>query len=88
MKVLITGANGFIGKNLRSHLSERQDVEVVTFTRDQSIDDLSTLIQSMDFVFHLAGVNRPNDIKEFKEGNSDLTESLCSIIEASGGEFH
>lgn len=84
MKVLITGANGFVGKNLRSHLSERQDIEVVSFTRDHSIDDLSELIQGVDFIFHLAGVNRPKDVEEFKQGNSDLTVALCSAIEVSG----
>lgn len=84
MKVLITGANGFVAKNLREHLSEREDIEVSTFTRDNPIDDLSALILDVDFIFHLAGVNRPKNVEEFKLGNSDLTVALCSVIETSG----
>lgn len=83
MKVLITGANGFVAKNLRAHLSEREDIEVFTFTRDNSIDDLSALILDVDFIFHLAGVNRPENVEEFKHGNADLTVALCTCIEAS-----
>lgn len=84
MKVLITGANGFVAKNLSVHLSERQGIEVLTFTRDNSIDELSLLIRDVDFIFHLAGVNRPKNVEEFKLGNSDLTADLCSAIEESG----
>ena len=84
MKVLITGANGFVAKNLRAHLSERNDVEVITFTREQSIDDLSQLMQEVNFVFHLAGVNRPKKVEEFKHGNADFTVALCEMIEKSG----
>jgi len=83
MKVLITGANGFVAQNLRAHLSEREDVDVFTFTRDNHIDDLTALVDSVDFIFHLAGVNRPKNVEEFKHGNADLTVTLCSCIEAS-----
>ncbi|MCO4799517.1 MAG: capsular polysaccharide biosynthesis protein CapF [Colwelliaceae bacterium] len=84
MKVLITGANGFVGKNLRVRLAERDDVEVISFTRDHAIDELSTLISNADFVFHLAGVNRPKAVEEFKQGNTELTKALCAAIEFSG----
>ena len=83
MKVLITGANGFLAKNLRAFLSERRDVEVFLFTRDNSVDELSSIVQKVDFVFHLAGVNRPNNVEEFKLGNYDLTVALCEAINAS-----
>ena len=83
MKVLISGANGFVAKNLRVHLSERDDVDVVIFTREHSIDDLTILIKDADFIFHLAGVNRPKNIDEFKQGNADLTVTLCNMIELS-----
>ncbi|CRM14310.1 thioester reductase domain protein [Pseudomonas sp. 22 E 5] len=84
MKVLITGANGFVGKNLIAHLSERKDVDIVSFTRDNSIAQLPSLVDGVDFIFHLAGVNRPQSPVEFKEGNTDLTLALCDAIRASG----
>ncbi len=77
MKVLITGANGFIGKNLQLHLTERKDVTVACFNRDDDVALLPVLLQDVDFVFHLAGVNRPQDPQEFMSGNVDLTQALC-----------
>ncbi|VTU17398.1 thioester reductase domain protein [Variovorax sp. PBL-H6] len=88
MKVLITGAGGFVGKNLRLALSERKDVEVVAFESGNSVSQLPELLHGVTFVFHLAGVNRPQDPKEFTTGNLELTQSLCDAvareIEASG----
>lgn len=84
MKVLITGANGFVGQNLKLRLREISSVEVVSFTRDQDIGELSTLILDADFIFHLAGVNRPQDPSEFVSGNVDLTRELCRAIADSG----
>ena len=80
MKVLITGANGFVGKNLQLHLAERSDVQVVCFTRSDELAQLSVMIQDVDFVFHLAGVNRPLDPAEFVLGNTDLTQALCKVV--------
>lgn len=84
MKVLITGANGFVGRNLQLHLAERKDVEVVCFTRNDDVAQLSSLLQGVDFVFHLAGVNRPSDPSEFVTGNERLTVQLCTAIKTSG----
>lgn len=81
-RVLITGAQGFIGKNLVVHLSERPDVEVITFTRDDSPDILPSLLMDVSTVFHLAGVNRPQDPQEFIAGNVDLTRVLCAALRA------
>lgn len=83
MRVLVTGANGFIGKNLLVHLREKE-IETVPFTRDMPLCDLAEALGGVDFVFHLAGVNRPKDIAEFTEGNSGLTKQLCDLIRASG----
>ena len=81
MRVLITGANGFVGKNLQLRLRERKDVQVVCFTRHETAGQLSELLQGVDFVFHLAGANRPEDPKEFTAGNVDLTQALCDAVD-------
>ena len=81
MKILITGANGFIGMNLRLRLRERKDVEVVCYSRDQQVEELPQLLKGVDFVFHLAGVNRPKDINEFTTGNTNLTRDLCHAVQ-------
>jgi UDP-2-acetamido-2,6-beta-L-arabino-hexul-4-ose reductase len=79
-RVLVTGANGFIGKNLQLHLAARKDVQVVCFTRDHAVDQLSQLLLGVDFVFHLAGINRPQDPEEFVTGNANLTHALCEAV--------
>ena len=84
MRVLITGADGFIGKNLQLHLSERKDVEVVSFTRNNSIDELPVLLQGVDFIFHLAGINRPQDPAELNSGNLGLSAELVDAIVSVG----
>jgi UDP-2-acetamido-2,6-beta-L-arabino-hexul-4-ose reductase len=83
MKVLVTGANGFIGLNLQLLLRERSDVHVVRYTRDQHTAQLAKLLEGVDFVIHLAGVNRPQDPKEFIAGNTDLTHDLCKAVAAA-----
>lgn len=80
MRVLITGADGFIGKNLKLHLAARNDVEIVSFTRKNDIAELPNLIKQVDFVFHLAGVNRPQNLEEFLTGNTDLTNALSQAL--------
>jgi UDP-2-acetamido-2,6-beta-L-arabino-hexul-4-ose reductase len=83
MRALVTGASGFIGKNLIVHLGER-GVEYIPLTRDVPLRSLTNELDSIDFVFHFAGVNRPTDSAEFVEGNTALTEQLCDLIRASG----
>ncbi len=86
MRVLVTGAYGFIGKNLLVHLREQQ-IEVIPFTREMSQQELADALRDADFVFHLAGINRPKDVSEFAEGNTGLTEQLCDLIRASGRQI-
>ena len=84
MRVLITGSNGFIGKNLAVRLGELEGYEVIGFDREDTLVDLDERVKFADAVVHLAGVNRPKDVKEFTEGNSDLTARLCEYIAATG----
>lgn len=84
MRVLITGAEGFIGKNLRLHLAERKDVEVVRFGSSDALSQLPGKLDGVDFVFHLAGVNRPQNPDDFATGNRDLTRTLCEAVCRAG----
>lgn len=82
MRVLITGADGFIGKNLRVRLATWPDIEIRCYTREDRPDVLPSLLSDVDFVFHLAGANRPKDPQEFADTNVSLTETLCrSLLE-------
>lgn len=83
MRILVTGANGFIGQNLVMHFQEKEGVEVVPFTRAHSVNDLPTMLEGVDWVFHLAGMNRPENTEEFVTGNFELTQQLCEAVRAS-----
>lgn len=83
MKVLITGANGFIGKNLIAHLREREDIVILTYTRKNKIEDLYKSIEEVDWIFHLAGINRSNNPQDFHHGNIEVTKTICDIVKKS-----
>ncbi|TCT22460.1 UDP-2-acetamido-2,6-beta-L-arabino-hexul-4-ose reductase [Thermomonas haemolytica] len=84
MKVLVTGADGFIGQNLRVALGEREGFEVLPITRASSAHDLRVSAAEADAVIHLAGVNRPQDPAEFFAGNADFTATLCDALASAG----
>ncbi len=79
-RVLVTGANGFIGKNLQLHLAERVGLQAVCVTHETDLSQLPAMLQGVDFVFHLAGVNRPQDPAEFVAGNVGLTRTLSQAL--------
>lgn len=93
MKVLVTGAEGFIGKNLISWLERRSDVTVLPFDMSTPAEAFEEYCKECDFVYNLAGVNRPERDEEFMEGNfgfvTTLVETLkrhknaCSVMSAS-----
>ena len=95
MKLLITGAHGFVGRNLTETLKAVRDgkdrtrglstdLEILECTRQTTRSELDAFCAEADFVFHLAGVNRPQREEEFLEGNRDFTGELLSALERHG----
>jgi len=82
-RVLVTGSQGFIGKNLVVRLQE-SGCEAVRFDRGADIESLPALLGKVDAVVHLAGENRPAQLADFTTGNAELTTSLCRAVENSG----
>lgn len=79
--VLITGADGFLGKNLVASLEQNKDIKILTYNRHNTIEELEQFIKKADFIFHLAGVNRPQDLSEFDSGNRGFTENLLNLMD-------
>jgi len=84
MRVLVTGSGGFVGKNLIERLGRMEGVEIDTFSRSDSPESLAPKVTGADFIFHLAGVNRPENVCEFYEGNRDLTRRIADLAGQSG----
>ena len=95
MKILVTGARGFVGRNLVENLKAVRDGKnrtrpglaidtIYEYGRENSPEDLQRFCADCDFVFHLAGVNRPKDPKEFMEGNFGLASQLLDALKAAG----
>lgn len=86
MKILVTGAKGFIGKNLTAELKNRGFSQIFEFTRDSDPALLENYTNECDFVFHLAGVNRPQNENDFMEGNYDFTSQLLELLKKNGNK--
>ena len=84
MKVLVTGAHGFVGRNLTAHLRAYEGCVVTLFDVDNSPDDLRAGLETADIVYHLAGVNRPRFPEEFEIGNAELTRDICRTLRELG----
>ena len=97
MKVLVTGANGFVGRNLCEalrNIAEGKDrrekyqsllpLTIYEYDRNSTQEELSFYCSNADFVFNLAGVNRPENPSEFMEGNMKFGETLLDLLEHCG----
>lgn len=80
MNILVTGANGFIGRNLVCKLNSIGLHNIFEFDKESSIDDLEYYISNCDFIFHIAGINRPKDNSEFMKGNFGLIGKFLELL--------
>lgn len=80
--VLITGASGFLGKNLQAFLRLRPDVQVMGCDIDSLPEIREKGLQEAHVIFHLAGINRPERVEEFERGNTGLTTEICERLQA------
>ena len=85
-KILITGATGFIGKNMTATLLQAGYTNLYLFDRENTQQQLEEWCTDAEFVFHLAGVYRPVDVKEFYEGNADFSKNLLDTLAAKGNK--
>lgn len=81
MKVLITGAKGFIGKNLFQTLANQKNIEILQYDIESSQNELIKYTESCDFIFHLAGINRPEKDEDFMKGNFGFTNELLDLLQ-------
>ncbi|MEH7125736.1 capsular polysaccharide biosynthesis protein CapF [Bacillus sp. JJ1773] len=86
MRILVTGANGFVGRNLIVELRNKGYEEIFKVSRETDTPLLDSYTKECDFVFHLAGVNRPKDEKEFMEGNYDFTSTLLKLLKKNNNK--
>ena len=81
---MITGAKGFIGRHLTEALRRRGDLRVIESDLGTPPEVLEEGLREADIIYHLAGVNRPQDPAEFASGNVGFTQSICSILSSFG----
>ena len=84
MKILLTGAEGFVGKNLRLLMHNRKDVQLYCYDVDSDPEQLEEGLRVADVIVHLAGVNRPQQIDEFSLVNKGFTNEICTRLRDIG----
>jgi len=83
-RVLVTGSNGFVGKNLCAVLRLHKDIELYEYGLNRRQTELDVALQQVDYIIHLAGVNRPKDPKEFGIGNVKPLKEICLKLQELG----
>ena len=83
-RVLVTGSKGFVGRNLCAVLRRCEDVELYEYEVNSKPEDLDSALREVDCIIHLAGVNRPEDPKEFETGNAGSLKEICSKLQEVG----
>lgn len=84
--ILITGAGGFVGRNLVATLQTRGYTDLMLFEKCDTPETLAEYCRRAAFVVHLAGINRPKDPSEFYTGNAGLTDTMLSLLEEAGSQ--
>lgn len=84
MKILITGSDGFVGRNLKVALKRLEGLTLYEYDLETGADVLEEGLLQADLVFHLAGVNRPQTDEEFHTGNTGSTEEMCRKLKETG----
>ncbi len=80
MNILITGSNGFIGKNLVKYLAKNTNYKIFEFKRNDDLSYVEKIIKTVDIVFHFAGINKSKKESDFLNVNADLTKKICNIV--------
>lgn len=81
MQLLVTGSEGFLGKNLLAQLKNEGFNDIKTHNSSNTDKELESSVKSADFIFHLAGVNRTQNTDDFYKGNGTLTKEIVAILE-------
>lgn len=79
-KILITGSKGFLGSNLLFSLKFIEGCEIIEFDKENGRDELKSILKDIDFIFHLAGVNRPEKPEDFTKNNTELTQFIVDCL--------